>query len=178
MVESDGNGKTQTRVLLCIDEIMKVSQDKEDKTNFENVDEVYRQLTTALDSTFFVWALVTSLDYTPFFRIQSDSGRMMHWIPLPPAKLQTALTLFEKFCNPSNEYFRLKGDFTHSDLKAAIAFCSGHFRSLMYLHQYLKWHSPNSLADCLEGMEIQYIPEFEVLLRCVSFLKTSTVNDG
>ena len=159
-------GKPQTRILLCIDEIMKVSSGND--INFENVGIIYTQLTEALDSTYFIWSLVTSLDYTPLFDQQSRSGRVMHWIPLPRAPQEKALKLFEQFyIDSKNPKFRLRGDFMKEHLDAAIAFCSGHFRSLMYLHNFLQNSQPTSIVDCLNGMYMQYLPKLEVIAAAI-----------
>jgi hypothetical protein len=69
-------------------------------------------------------AVMTTLDTLAFQKEETDSGRKIKWVKLKPAKLSSAMSLFE--------------DSAKSPILAqCIADCNGHFRSLETL--YLLW---------------------------------------
>lgn len=114
-------------VLLCIDELVKVSNDDAEVRTL--LSEVGGLLSENSAEQF--CAIISTLDARPVVRVTTESGRPVDWIPLRPLKLGESRALFANLLN------KVEDERRKEFLRSCIAECGGHPRTLQYLYQRL-----------------------------------------
>ncbi|KAL6062831.1 hypothetical protein QOT17_011974 [Balamuthia mandrillaris] len=123
-----------TPILLCVDELLKVSSAPQPDINDPQVAKALSSIGKQLNRDPYFNVVVSTLDSGPVLVEQTRSGRPITWIPLPPLTLKDSLLLFKPILD-NEEDMRAK-----VNIALAISECGGHPRSLESL--WLVLHDP------------------------------------